>query len=687
MTRLASTMALLGLAVLASSLAAQDRRTDAPPPAKPRMLTRLEALEQFRKLTPQERLQRVQKVTKDDKAFVAVKRGDLELVVVERGQVEAADAVDIVCRVKARTPGSTIATTVRSVIDDGTFVKKGDTLVTLDDSAVKDQLRAQTILVEKAAAEKAAAEESLALARKQNELDVRTATIAFKEVSLALKREGGNDADLKDLLTLKVEQAKLSLEVARLQGKVRENTATAAVKAKSAVLAQEDSRKQDLLAEVRACVLKAPSDGLAVYYIPEQARWGVGRQSIVAQGEQVSEGQKLMQICGLKRFVVNTKVHEALIARVRAGQPVIVRVDAFYDRPLRGHVKTVAHVASAPDFLSADVKVFAVRVALDQTIDGLRPGGNAEVHITIDKRQKVLVVPAQSALRVGRGLAFCFVKTDKGVVERAVKIGARDDHVVEVKEGLAEGELVLRSPRAVALLSAPPPARDKPGARGPAWPRATSIVVRSVRPNGSGTAPRTRIEAYGLTYKDLERIKTLPNLAEIVPVRRFTLQVRHLERLQPNAEVRATVPEYKDCLGLRLAAGRFLTQEDERQLKNVVVLGADIGEHLFPEEDAVGKTVRIDKFFYLVVGVIQEQPGQIDNGVFLPLATCKARFGERVFTREAGSWKAEAVALHEILLTAQKPEQVPLLVESIKTLLEEAHPRKDWAVGTFSPKR
>ena len=53
---------------------------------------------------------------------------------------------------------------------------------------------------------------------------------------------------------------------------------------------------------------------MVVYYVPEQARFGGGsQQSIVAQGEPVREGQKLMQIPDLKHMLVNTKVHEALV--------------------------------------------------------------------------------------------------------------------------------------------------------------------------------------------------------------------------------------------------------------------------------------------------------------------------------------------------------------------------------------
>ena len=45
------------------------------------------------------------------------------------------------------------------------------------------------------------------------------------------------------------------------------------------------------------------------------------------------------------------------------GMPAIVRVDAFAERPLKGHVKTVATVASASDWMASDVKVYSTIVS------------------------------------------------------------------------------------------------------------------------------------------------------------------------------------------------------------------------------------------------------------------------------------------------------------------------------------
>src|SRR5205823_10586797 len=89
-------------------------------------------------------------------------------------------------------------------------------------------------------------------------------------------------------------------------------------KAKRSVYYQQLGKLGDIEQEIRKCTIYAPQGGLVVYYVPEQARWGTGQQqSIVAQGESVREGQKLMRIPDLSRMLVNTRVHEALVSRIK----------------------------------------------------------------------------------------------------------------------------------------------------------------------------------------------------------------------------------------------------------------------------------------------------------------------------------------------------------------------------------
>jgi multidrug resistance efflux pump len=221
---------------------------------------------------------------------------------------------------------------------------------------------------------------------------------------------------------------------------------------KKSIYDQGVAKYDEIKAEIKKCKLCAPSDGLVVYYVPEQTRWGVGRQAIIAQSEAVAENQKLMQIPDLAHMFVNTKVHEALVSRVHKGQPAAVRVDAAADRRLKAHVESVANTASQQDFFAADVKTYATKVMIDEELDNLKPGMQAEVTITIaDALEHVLTVPIEAvvgAAEMGKTRKV-FVLGPNGPEEREVVVGMSNDKEVEIRDGLKEGDEVVLNPRAI----------------------------------------------------------------------------------------------------------------------------------------------------------------------------------------------------------------------------------------------
>src|SRR5262249_11677083 len=88
----------------------------------------------------------------------------------------------------------------------------------------------------------------------------------------------------------KYEEANRALERARKQAKAKENQFKADNDAKEQVLKQEKEKLKDVGIEIEKCRIYSPQDGLVVYYMPEQSRFGSGsQQSIIAQGEPVRE--------------------------------------------------------------------------------------------------------------------------------------------------------------------------------------------------------------------------------------------------------------------------------------------------------------------------------------------------------------------------------------------------------------
>jgi putative ABC transport system permease protein len=222
---------------------------------------------------------------------------------------------------------------------------------------------------------------------------------------------------------------------------------------------------------------------------------------------------------------------------------------------------------------------------------------------------------------------------------------------------------------------------------------ATNVIIRSVKPpDDSSTARRTRVAMYGITTSDYERMATLEasgTVTRMVPMRIFTQEIRNLERLV-NGRCVGTIPEYTEVNQLELAAGRFLVPDDDLHMKNVCVLGAGVANKLFPFDNPLGQSIRLGPHFYVIVGVIKERTPtggtggsqaaeDYNNDVYIPLETCRARFGEQITIRTPGSWVREQVALSQVTLTVADIDKVRPTGDVIRGMMA-SHTKNDWAV-------
>src|SRR5262249_18634342 len=126
---------------------------------------------------------------------------------------------------------------------------------------------------------------------------------------------------VNDLLS-KLEEANRALARVKEQARTKVDQYDADYKAKSKILGQEETKLREIREEIGKCHMDAPQNGLVVYSVPEQSRFGSGsQQSIVAQGEPVREGQKLMRIPNLHKMLVNVRIHEAMVSKLKGEQP------------------------------------------------------------------------------------------------------------------------------------------------------------------------------------------------------------------------------------------------------------------------------------------------------------------------------------------------------------------------------
>src|ERR1700719_5432953 len=129
-----------------------------------------------------------------------------------------------------------------------------------------------------------------------------------------------------------------------------------------------------------------------------------------------------------------------------------------------------------------------------------------------------------------------------------------------------------------------------------------------------------------ITMDDYERLRDSMKTAKAVAaLDDHNIEVRSgNERLQ-NTDVMGVSSNYAEVRNINIAQGRFINETDDDHRGEVVFIGADVADRLFPNVDPIGKTVRAETHEYQVIGVaerIGSAFGQSqDNFMIIPLHT------------------------------------------------------------------
>lgn len=182
----------------------------------------------------------------------------------------------------------------------------------------------------------------------------------------------------------------------------------------------------------RTLTLRSPSDGVVL-------------QKNVVQGQSVAAGAPLFEIADLGTVWLEADAFEDDLAAVRVGQVADASFDAYPGEVMRGRV---AYVYPTVDPASRTGKV---RVELANAGGRIRPGLFGTVRISAPSVRGV-VIPRQAALVTGdRQLVFVEDSANR-FQPRLVELGAENDSLVVVKDGLRAGERVVAA--AAFLLDA-----------------------------------------------------------------------------------------------------------------------------------------------------------------------------------------------------------------------------------------
>ncbi len=431
-----------------------------------------------------------------DPILASVVEGEFVSQVLDQGEIQSSENVEIRCEAKARNG----VINVIEVIPEGTPVHGGDFLVRLDSTPFETELETQKISVAttETAVIQAEAEWQTAIEalkeyeqgifvekKKLIENDIYTAkslietskqelTQAKAQLEHSKKLQGKGfitsqqlEVDgfevkraefalegAKNQLTLAETQERVLVEITQVKEKVLLKSNIEASKVKLAnqkeSLAVEKNKFKEIKEQIDLCEIRVP-EGVEgqVVYAKESSRGG--NDWVLEEGTTVRERQVLIRLPNPGQMEVKALINEQSITQIRVGMPASINVDALNSKSLRGVVTKVNQYAESNGWFSSSIRKYAVLVQIIDPPDTLKPGMNSTVSIQTRFEPNAVTAPIQTVYAV-QNRQFCLVKTGETLETREIEVEADNAQVVMIKGGVKPGDQLVMNPGAYADL-------------------------------------------------------------------------------------------------------------------------------------------------------------------------------------------------------------------------------------------
>jgi len=317
-------------------------------------------------------------------------------------------------------------------VDLGSYVKRGQMIVRLDDVDAKLRVQQAQAQVEQMKAALRQAEEKAGIRPGQtfdpNKVpEVANARVALELAEKTLRRaeklieSGDISRELYDRQKAQRDQLNEAYESA--VSLARQNFA--AVATARANVANAESQLALAQRNLSYALVFSPIDG----YVSERT---------ADLGEYVSPSAKVATIVRINPLRVRIDIPEQAIPAVSVGQSVSVTTSAWPDRNFSGRIARIS-----PN-VTPTSRTLTVEAEIENSSGVLKPGQFATVRILQSRAEPAVLVPSR-AVRTESGVSRVFVIKDGRAQERLVQLGQTEGDLVEIKGGIAADEKVATS--------------------------------------------------------------------------------------------------------------------------------------------------------------------------------------------------------------------------------------------------
>lgn len=321
------------------------------------------------------------------------------------------------------------------MLDHGTIVKAGDSIIQLDPTDVKKviidlegELETQQAVLEKLIVNQK---------NKYNEMETNLkngqATFNLKKLEMEFTRF--ESERIRKIKELEFEQEKIKLAKINRSFKLNKVVAFNELKIQKTRVNQLKRDLKNAYAVLPKLTIRTPIPG--IFQIATNRRTG----NMVKIGEQIYQGNNMGNVPDLTNMKVNTSVSENDFFKIHPGQKVLVRLDAIPDVSFKGEISTIGKLCHLKDDKSRQ-KIFDVEVRLLHPDERLKPGMTVSCEFYSKELKNVTFVPLNCVDTIESGSCI-YLQKGNGYVRTNVKTGQANNTHIVIEGNVKKGQRVL----------------------------------------------------------------------------------------------------------------------------------------------------------------------------------------------------------------------------------------------------
>lgn len=366
-----------------------------------------------------------------------VKPGSFELTISAKGEIQGKNAVVISLPDDLKRRDLRIyQLKLEDMVQEGTMVKKGDWVATLDAAAITERMQnnKQDLDRHRAELNDAKIDSAIQLTALREELREFKYDLEYQKIELEQAKYESPAYQRKQQMAFnrtlrQMDKKQRDYELKRLELK----TKTHRIEERF-----EGYRKMDELYKkaMAATRVKAPKEGMVMY----AKQWNGQKLKV---GDNVNIWMPtIATLPDMSVLVSETYIKEIDISKVAVGDSVEVLIDALPDKKYSGIVAKIANIGQ--DMSGYDTKVFKVSIDLAENSKEIKPAMTTNNNIIVESYDDVLAIPRE-CLFTQNGDAYVFMKEDGEIKKKRVTPGTENEEEVVILSGLKKSDKILRT--------------------------------------------------------------------------------------------------------------------------------------------------------------------------------------------------------------------------------------------------